>query len=126
MAQELKSLRARVETLENLTSELQLIPTPAISEETESDDEVADVGHGFHTLKIIKDICDRELSEGRHSPVDLVTTDDDETLSHDVVCDNDHLIRNTGRILQLNCSLRPPEHSQITNSKSTIIWKKSK
>jgi len=86
LAQELKSLRTRVETLESLTSELQLIPTPAISETTESDDDAADLGHGFHTLKIIKDICDRELSEGRHSPVDLVTTDEDdeETLSNDV------------------------------------------
>ena len=67
-----------MEKLENLTSALSHIPTPSSSspassdESSQSDESSPDpaerererkAGDGFHTLRIIKDICDRELSE---------------------------------------------------------------
>ena len=69
-------MRCRVETLEEMASELNHIETPyescedyssttsgSTSGSTEVVEEEDDVMDGFQTLRIIKDICDRELKE---------------------------------------------------------------
>ena len=96
----MRILRGRVEKLEYLASDLCHISTPCTSAPGSSDessqcDEItpnhAEVErdqepvNGFHTLRIIKDICDRELTEAerdrerknRLSPIVPDPTDED-------------------------------------------------
>ena len=69
-------MRSRVEALENIATELNHIETPYESCEeyssSGSEESADDQCNGFQTLRIIKDICDRELQQNTE-PIGLST-----------------------------------------------------